>query len=173
MNDTILSHPSASLELLIRAGRPDDAEALTDLANLPAYRHGTMRLPFQRVDETRRWLEGHKDGDVHLVALRDGRLVGSAGLSVLAGRRRHTAVLGMGVHDDHRRQGIGAALIGALLDVADRWLDLKRVELTVFADNAPALALYAKFGFEREGLLRAFAFRDGAYADAVAMARLS
>ncbi len=158
--------------LVIRASRPDDAEGLTELANLPGFRYGTMRLPFQRVAETRRWLEGLKDSDVGLVAILDQRLVGSAGLSRFGGRRSHAAVLALGVHDDHAGTGIGSALLAALIDTADRWWGLKRTELTVFADNAAAIALYRRFGFEQEGLLRSFAFRDGAYADALAMARL-
>jgi putative acetyltransferase len=32
--------------------------------------------------------------------------------------------------------------------------------------------LYRKFGFVEEGLLHAYAYRDGAYVDALAMARL-
>ena len=60
----------------------------------------------------------------------------------------------------------------ALIDAADKWLDLRRIELTVFADNERAIRLYERFGFEREGIMRAYAFRDGRYADGVMMARL-
>ena len=49
---------------------------------------------------------------------------------------------------------------------------LKRIELTVFADNAAAIRLYEKFGFELEGTHRAYAYRDGQFADALCMARL-
>ncbi len=164
--------PSPSCaDLILRASRPEDAEALTDLSNLPGYRHGTMRLPFGRVADTRSWLESSAEGKVHLVALRAGTLVGSANLTSFPGRRRHAGLIGMGVHDAHVGQGIGSLLLGALLDTADRWLDLKRIELTVYSDNRPAIRLYERFGFEREGYLKGFAFRDGAYADAFAMAR--
>ena len=47
-----------------------------------------------------------------------------------------------------------------------------RLELSVYADNTRAIALYERFGFEREGLYRAYAWRAGAYVDSVAMARL-
>ncbi len=60
----------------------------------------------------------------------------------------------------------------ALVDTADNWLDIKRLELTVYTDNAAALALYKKFGFETEGQLKAFGFRDGTYVDAYTMARV-
>lgn len=163
---------ATSDSLVIRANRPEDAEELTELANLPGFRNGTMKLPFQRVAETRRWLDTQKANDIHLVGLLDGRIVASAGLSAFGGRRSHTGVLALGVHDDHVGKGLGSAILSALIDTADRWLNLKRLELTVFADNARAISLYRKFGFEQEGLLRSFAFRDGRYADALLMARL-
>lgn len=51
-------------------------------------------------------------------------------------------------------------------------MNLRRVELTVYTDNEPAIALYRKFGFVEEGTLRDYAFRDGEFADALSMARL-
>jgi L-phenylalanine/L-methionine N-acetyltransferase len=69
-------------------------------------------------------------------------------------------------------QGVGNALMLALLDYADRWALLLRIELTVYADNARAIALYRRHGFAVEGTHRAYALRDGAFVDALAMARL-
>ncbi len=60
----------------------------------------------------------------------------------------------------------------AAVDLADKWLNLERLELDVYTDNEPALRLYQKFGFVIEGTLVRFAFRDGRYADAYMMARL-
>ena len=56
--------------------------------------------------------------------------------------------------------------------MADNWMNLHRVELTVFADNQAAQRLYRSFGFEVEGVLRDYALRDGVYVDTVSMARL-
>ncbi len=41
----------------------------------------------------------------------------------------------------------------AVLDIADNWLNLTRLELTVFADNERAVRLYTRTGFEVEGSL--------------------
>ena len=69
-------------------------------------------------------------------------------------------------------KGVGTALMQALLDLADNWLNLSRLELTVFTDNEAAVKLYQKLGFVIEGTHRKFAFRDGEYVDCYAMARL-
>ncbi len=156
----------------IRAACPSDAEGIAAIANLPGFRAGTLRLPFQSVEETRQWLEKSPPNSTGLVAVLDGQIVGNAGLNRLAGRRIHSGSIGMGVHDDYTGCGIGSALLGALVDIADNWLAIKRLELTVYIDNAPAIGLYEKFGFETEGRLRAFGFRNGEYVDAFTMARL-
>ena len=46
------------------------------------------------------------------------------------------------------------------------------IELTVYVDNAPAVAVYQKLGFEIEGTGRKYALRNGEYVDAYFMARL-
>ena len=82
---------------------------------------------------------------------------------------RHVADLGLMVAADHRRRGIGRAL----LEQAVRWADqagVRKLELHVFPWNEPALALYDAFGFEREGLRRGHYVRDGVEVDAIVMA---
>lgn len=158
--------------LWLRARRVEDAEAMTAMTALPLVRHGTLRPPFPDPAATRAWLEKASPDDLAIVALLGGELVGSADLTRAGGRRRHCASLGIAVHDAHQGKGIGAALLDALLDAADRCLDIRRVELTVFADNHRAIALYQRFGFQEEGRMPDYAFRDGRYVEAVAMGRL-
>jgi L-phenylalanine/L-methionine N-acetyltransferase len=164
--------PTLPPGLVIRAAGPEDVPALTETANEPGYRWGTLRLPYQSLEQTRRWFAGLGANETILVAELDGQVVANGGLHRQAGRRQHAAPLGMGVRDAFQRRGIGTAILAALIDAADNWLDLRRLELTVYADNAPAIALYERAGFEREGLLRAYAFRGGRYTGAVLMARL-
>ena len=65
------------------------------------------------------------------------RLVGTAGLHRWRTDAAHMRpMLGMGVADDVSGRGIGTALMRALIDAADKWLDIRRIELTVFHDNA-------------------------------------
>lgn len=81
----------------------------------------------------------------------------------------HVADLGLMVAASHRRRGIGRALLQRAVDWA-RGNAVEKLELHVFPDNEPALALYESFGFTREGYRRNHYRRDGEYVDAVLMA---
>jgi putative acetyltransferase len=162
---------------LIRRARVSDAEAFASLMGDPQVLSGLLQLPYPSIEAWRvRLAEGDSPGrgDLMLVAERDGQVVGNAGLhpAGTALRRRHAMGLGMAVAPAHQRTGVGSALMRALLDAADNWLGVLRIELTAYVDNDGAIALYRKFGFEVEGTHRAFALRAGKYVDVLAMARL-
>jgi putative acetyltransferase len=161
-----------SQEIVVRAQEPQDMSDITELLNQPRVIWGTLQTPFTSVAARVKRSEAAPPGWTPIVAVVAGKVIGQAGLNRLDGRRGHVGVVGMSVHDDFAGRGVGTALLAALTELADRWLGLRRIELTVWTDNAPAIALYERFGFEREGLHRAFAFRDGEYVDALAMARL-
>lgn len=160
-------------QLTIRSLRPGDAEEIAALQSLPGFRFGTLRPPYVKPEAVRAWIETLPAGDTNLAVLAEGMIVATGGLTRYAGRRSHCGSVGMGVHDDWTGRGIGTRLLGELLDAADNWQGLRRVELTVFADNAAAIALYRKHGFVVEGCHRRFALRDGVLADAYFMARLN
>jgi L-phenylalanine/L-methionine N-acetyltransferase len=156
----------------IRAREPSDWQEIGALMELPKVRWGTLRLPYTSSDQWRKMIENPPDGMTAIVAVLDGRIVGTAGVSRNNGRRSHAGDIGVCVHDDFHGRRIGSALVAALVDTADNWLNLRRLELTVYVDNEPAIRLYKRFGFEVEGTRRGDVFRDGAYVDSYAMARL-
>jgi L-phenylalanine/L-methionine N-acetyltransferase len=162
--------------ITIRRTQLKDAAALTRIMEEPAVRRNLMQLPYASEELwTQRLTEGLAPGktELFIVAERKGVVVGSAGLHPATQlRRRHAAMLGISVAVAHHGTGVGQALMQALCDYADHWGQLLRIELTVFSDNARAIALYRRFGFEQEGLLRAYALRDGVFADCLTMARL-
>jgi RimJ/RimL family protein N-acetyltransferase len=81
----------------------------------------------------------------------------------------HCGRLGMGVHKDFRRRGIGRKLIDQAINRAKE-LGLERIELEVFASNIPAIKLYEKLGFAVEGVKKKARKLDGVYDDMVQMA---
>lgn len=163
-------------DITVRRARPGDAAAFAALMASPEVFANLMQLPWPteeqwraRIDE----LAGSPRHDLQLVAELDGRVVGSLGLHPPpALRRRHAAMLGISVAAEAQGQGVGRALMQAACDYADRWGQILRLELTVFTDNTRAIELYRRFDFRLEGTHRAFALRDGRYADVHSMARL-
>ena len=110
--------------------------------------------------------------NVQLVALAGGELVGWS--DVLPKDRpihSHVGVLGVGVLPAFRGRGLGAALMRAALQAA-QGRGYVRIELTVRANNARAIALYEKFGFTREGICRDAILVDGRYGDLIMMANI-
>lgn len=162
------------MEFTIRPPRPEDAEDLCALRCMPGVYENTMGLPSNRITQTEEFLAAMDVDDHQFVAVtEDGQVVGLAGLQLFSNpRKRHMASLGIYVHTEYQNMGAGTALIEALLDLADHWLMLVRVELDVFADNERAIRLYEKLGFEREGVLRKAAIRKGKYSDLLMMSRL-
>jgi putative acetyltransferase len=165
---------TAGHPIVVRRAEPGDAEAMQQTFLGPRAIAGTMQLPYPSVEMWRRRLAEYPAGDCLLVATIDGEVVGNLGLHAASKspRRRHVANVGMAVRDDRTGRGVGTALLRAAIELADGWLNYQRLELWVYTDNLGALHLYRKFGFVIEGNCRAYAFRDGQYVDACAMARL-
>ncbi|MFM0649667.1 GNAT family N-acetyltransferase [Paraburkholderia bryophila] len=173
-NDTLQSDATAlDNRIAIKACEPSDMEAFTAIMSQPGVRRGTLQLGYRSVEQITAWHERRLGKGVTVGAWLDGQLVGHAGLSVYPRARAHGAELGICVHDAYHGRGVGTALVRALVDSADGALGLRRIELTVYADNAPAIALYRKFGFVEEGRSRGYALRDGVLADVLHMARLA
>lgn len=118
------------------------------------------RVPLGEPGWERAWLAwvGERDDPrrservIGHVDLRGGRLAAEM----------HRAVLGMGVERSHWRRGLGERLLRTALGWARDETDLAWVDLFVFAENAPARALYRKLGFEERGTVEdAFRLDDG------------
>ncbi|NEW92910.1 GNAT family N-acetyltransferase [Rhodopseudomonas sp. BR0M22] len=160
------------MHVIIRAMRREDTADIYDIVNQHAFRFWTLALPFESFETIAKWLEPQSPRDLHYSAELDGRIIGASALRPFYGRRAHAAEFWIGVHEDYARIGVGSKLLAAMIDTADNWLNIKRLEMTVFTDNVAALALYAKFGFTIEGTHKAASFRDGEFVDAHCMARL-
>ncbi len=157
----------------IRREEPEDADALARLLGDEGVYPQTLQLPHVSRQFWRERLAKYDPAKYALVAEIDGTVVGSAWLFINERpRQRHCAMLGIGVAAERSGRGVGTALLRELLRAADGWLNLLRVELTVYADNERAIRLYRKFGFAVEGTLRAHALRDGVYVDGYVMGRL-
>ncbi|NUM46390.1 MAG: GNAT family N-acetyltransferase [Anaerolineales bacterium] len=160
------------MNLTIRRAEPSDYEGMQKIFSGPKVIWGTLQLPYPSVDMWRKRLAENQENVFELVACVEGDIVGQVFLQIFPRpRRKHVGQIGMSVRDDFQGQGVGTALMQAAVDMADRWLNVLRLELDVYTDNEPAVRLYKKFGFEIEGTLKKYAYRDGEYVDVYAMAR--
>ena len=125
------------------------------------------------LEKTRNWLiSGIEEGEIRLIALNGSKVIGWCDIET--NQREgfvHAGRLGMGLLKEYRRQGLGSRLLEETLSVAKK-RGLERVELDVYASNAPAIKLYEKFNFQIEGRKRKARKLDGTYDDIIVMAIL-
>ncbi|HZU69178.1 MAG TPA: GNAT family N-acetyltransferase [Ktedonobacteraceae bacterium] len=160
--------------ITIRPLRLSDAEDINEIMHMPGVLWGTAQLPSKSLETWRRIIEGWlNDEHVHdFVAEIGGKVVGAIHLKVGEGRERHVGTISMAVHDAYQGQSIGKMLMLTIIDLADNWLNLLRLQLEVYTDNERAINLYKRFDFEIEGRKRCDGFRAGAYLDSYVMGRL-
>lgn len=163
----------------IRPIRVEDAEAINNIRRMPGVFENLRALPSERINRNEKYI-ANLDNNSHMfvavteVSPGEELIIGSAGLTVYNELRlRHSASLGIMVHKDYQNMGVGTALMKTLLDLADNWLMLVRVELLVYEDNKRAIHLYEKFGFVKEGVKRMAAIRNGKYTNEIIMARIN
>jgi len=160
--------------IVVRRAEPDDAGGIVQTFRARGASAGTLQNPWPSVAQWKERLTTNDPATNYIfVALANDEIVGNCGLHGNKNpRRQHCWGVGMSVRDDWQGKGVGTKLMSTLIDLADNWLGALRLELTVYTDNAAAIALYKKFGFVVEGTQRAYALRDGALVDSLMMARL-
>jgi RimJ/RimL family protein N-acetyltransferase len=162
----------------VRPAVPADAGRLVELARAVAAEPEGWLLADARwrsESEERRYiraLQRHPDAALFVAELAGGEVVGRLSLMRDAHpASKHVADLGVMVAAGHRRRGIGSALMAAAEDWA-RSTGIGKLELHVFPHNEPAICLYEKLGYEREGLRRRhYARAEGGHSDVILMAK--
>lgn len=159
----------------VRRLGPDDASALLPL-RLRALREHPRAFLSSEEEDAALGVEGFAarlastDRALTLGGYAGGALVAMAGVAKGAHEKaRHRAVLwGVYVAPEHRRSGLGRAIVGRAIEEA-RALGVEALCLSVDAQNAPALALYRALGFTPWGVERDAFRADGAPVDEVHM----
>lgn len=161
------------MDIEIRHAEPSDAPAVHEMLVSGHVVAGTMRVPYAPLAETEERLRP-ADGRFVFVAVVDGAVAGFAEMITHAWpRNNHVGEVDMVVTGrEHQGRGIGRKLLESMIDLADDWLHLVRLQLFVWTDNAHAIGLYEKYGFEVEGTLAKYVRGRGSYLDAHVMGRL-
>lgn len=116
-------------------------------------------------DSVKRWVQEQvSSGKQYSFAIRtveDDILVGYIDLNSIVWSNG-VATLSIGIGDKNSRgKGYASEAVNLILKFAFHELNLHRVQLCVISYNEPAIALYEKCGFKKEGTQREVVFRDG------------
>ncbi|HSI36582.1 MAG TPA: GNAT family protein [Tepidisphaeraceae bacterium] len=168
---------TAAGEIEVRTAVPDDAEGM-----LACFREilvepgiGVMTEPDEftyTTDDERKLIAGlaaDRNG-TFVVAIAGGRVVGT--LSCLGEKRRarrHVASIGISIRREFRGHGVGTRMMRAAIDWARQSDVIRRLELSVFAENSAAIRVYENVGFAVEGRRPRAAFREGRFIDDLIM----
>ncbi|MEZ9392376.1 GNAT family N-acetyltransferase [Vibrio splendidus] len=159
------------MDIQIRHLEATDSHDIFDIYRRPSVSENTSQKPYLSSDQVER-LFGHSD-HFTLVAELSEKVVGHITLFMTTKvRDRHCAGLGIAIHPEAQGKGIGKALMQEVVNQADNWLNLVRLELEVHADNHSAIALYERVGFQLEGTKRLSTFKAGKYIDMLLMSRI-
>lgn len=157
----------SGLSLVIRRPVPEDAAAM--VAYLNAVGGESDNLLFGRdefpltVEQEADYVRRAADNpNLYMVLGCVGGAIASIAQISRAGRKRvaHNGEIALSVKKEYWRRGIGRAMMEHLIRHAGE-CGIRNICLAVKADNAPAVALYEKLGFERAGVHRGYLCIDG------------
>jgi putative acetyltransferase len=161
------------VEIVIRVSRKEDMGRIVEIFDHPDVVPESSQHPYLGNEKISFLFETTADKSIVLVAEFDGQIDGYIQICLNhKPRSKHVANLGLAVHPKAQGKGIGSALIEAVIDQADNWLNIIRLELDVYTDNERAISLYKKYGFEIEGESKFAAFKNGEYTSLFKMARI-
>jgi len=102
----------------------------------------------------------------------DGGAVGGIGFKPHQDVERFSAEIGYWLARAHRGKGIATAALRAVCAHAFEVHGLNRLYATPYAWNPASCRVLEKAGFEREGILRCAAFKDGQVVDQILYAKI-
>lgn len=145
-------------ELLVTNAVASDAHVLRDIMQRTHAETGyLLSYPDEQGTDVEREARSlaeteRSNNEVELVAVVDGKIVGSAGITAVGSRRKvlHRARFGISVLKEYWGLGIGRVLMEASIDCARR-AGYTQLELEVVAGNERAVSLYRRAGFEEYG----------------------
>ena len=160
--------------LTIRDAAQADLPAIVEIYNAAIRgRISTAQLEEVSVEQHLQWFREHSTGAHPLwIAEREGCVAGWLSFQPFKKRSayRGTAEIGVYVHEQLRRAGVGRTLLEKAIAQAPS-LRLSALVGSIFAHNEASLRLFEQAGFERWGVLRRVAKVDGLEHDVVIMGR--
>ncbi len=162
--------------ITLRAIEPEDLDLLYQIENDRSLWHvGTTNVPYSRYTLHDYLATSNDDifADRQLRLVIEDSQKGIVGLADLVrfDPQHQRAEIGIVIMQPHRRQGYAVQALNQLADYALQTIHLHQLYAVIAADNEPAMQLFQKAGYERQGLLRQWLCRGHDFMDAVLMQR--
>jgi len=158
----------------VRLATLDDAEPIRQIYNLEVTTStATFDLVPRSLDEQRTWLSERSGARAVLVAESDHEVCGFGSLSPWRSRPAYATTVedSVYVHRDHHRQGVGSALLDALVSTATAH-GFHACMARIVGGHDASIALHLRSGFEVVGTEREVGRKFGKWLDVVLMERL-
>lgn len=145
-------------DVIFRYPKADDFEAIWKFAKDLAREDTFIELNREPTEEEeRKWFDDMltkftKNESVYLSVFVNGTFAGNTHVEKGRYRHEHVGHLGISLLVPYRDEGIGTALMQAVIDEA-RKLGLRLLTLTCFETNVAALHVYEKLGFVKAGVI--------------------
>ena len=165
------------MEAIIRPIKLEDATDLSELLQMSVTEVNTLNISSSCKISAEECIKSIAK-DVHVLVTdaqspQGSKVIGYAAIKIDSrARSRHTGLFEMSFHRDFYDKESETALIERMLDLADNWLFLKRLELFLLSDDTLSRNKYKSFGFEEEGVLRSKLLVNTEYMDICIMGRV-
>ncbi len=159
----------------IRGATHKDAATIAHIYNQGIEdRSATLETQLRTPEERAEWLAVRSSRHPVLVAVDgSGTVVGWGSLNSFNARRVYDYVADFSVYiaREHRRRGIGDALLSAL-EARARMLGYHKMVLIAFPTNAPGMRLYERHDFQTVGIYHEQGMLDDRWVDVVIMEKI-
>jgi RimJ/RimL family protein N-acetyltransferase len=167
-------------DIIIRRAVKEDARALLDYLKIVGGETENLAMDGRGigddVEAEQTFLEAKHEtmNSIQLLAIDGERIVGCLSVDTSSRKKiRHRGEVGLSVIKDYWGRGIGTSLLGTMLVWARTpAAGLRKLDLTVRADNKRAISLYRHFGFAEEGHVSRLFYVDGQFIDGIVMGLL-
>lgn len=163
-------------ELILRKPELEDVESLYWLKNdeESSSMLGGFTMGYSRED-IKEWIMFHNQASnecLYIIERCDQKkVIGHVGLYNIDFRVRKAEFAILIADKDSRGKGFGNACTKYMIEYGFSELNLNRIELSLLSTNNAAFNLYLKHGFQQEGLLKQYQFKNGILHDVIVMAK--
>ncbi len=155
--------------MIIRKAIAEDIPGLLEIYNYEVENGiATLDIDKKTLPEWEKWYNEHNiDNHPLIVCEVKGEIAGYATLSSYRQKQAYSSTVELSVYvsPNHRRMGVGTALMEEILRMAKEDESIHTVVSVITSGNEASVKLHAKFGFTFSGIIREVGVKFGKYVD--------